>query len=91
VYANAPFQKLFKALLVPRPAIKAAMCTRCLQCVRICPVEPKAIAPVNGRPPRYDYRRCIRCYCCQETCPEGAIRIRVPLFGVLFHGFKKRL
>ena len=20
-----------------------------------------------------DYDRCIRCYCCQEMCPEGAI------------------
>jgi uncharacterized protein (DUF362 family)/Pyruvate/2-oxoacid:ferredoxin oxidoreductase delta subunit len=90
VFANAPFQKLFRRLLVPRPVIKAGRCTRCLQCVRICPVEPKAIAAADGRPPRYDYRRCIRCYCCQETCPEGAVRVRVPPLGVLFHGLKRR-
>ncbi|MBN2354037.1 MAG: DUF362 domain-containing protein [Spirochaetales bacterium] len=91
VFSKSPFLKYLKRLLVPRPVIGAERCTRCGQCVRICPVEPKAITAVDGRQPRYDYDRCIRCYCCQETCPEGAIRIRVPALGVLFHGLKKRL
>ena len=30
----------------------------------------------NGRKARYDYRKCIRCYCCQEMCPAKAISVR---------------
>jgi uncharacterized protein (DUF362 family)/Pyruvate/2-oxoacid:ferredoxin oxidoreductase delta subunit len=91
VFSKAPFQKHIKRFLVPRPVIAGESCTRCGQCVHICPVEPKAIAAADGRPPRYDYDRCIRCYCCQEACPEGAVRIRVPPLGVLFHGLHARL
>ncbi|MGO9410526.1 MAG: 4Fe-4S binding protein [Spirochaetia bacterium] len=33
--------------------------------------------------PHYLYSTCIRCYCCQETCPTGAITIRRgPLAGM---------
>ncbi len=35
----------------------------------------------RARPPRYDHERCIRCYCCQEVCPEKAIQVRAGLFG----------
>ncbi len=27
-----------------------------------------------------DYNRCIRCFCCQEICPEGAVNIRTGWF-----------
>jgi len=30
----------------------------------------------QNQPPRYTYSRCIRCYCCQEICPEGAIAVK---------------
>jgi formate hydrogenlyase subunit 6/NADH:ubiquinone oxidoreductase subunit I len=23
-----------------------------------------------------DYHQCIRCYCCQEVCPEGAVHLQ---------------
>ena len=36
------------------------------------------------KPPKHYYDRCIRCYCCQETCPEEAISIESPLLGRLF-------
>ena len=32
----------------------------------------------KSKPPTYKYDRCIRCYCCQEVCPEGAISIKNP-------------
>jgi formate hydrogenlyase subunit 6/NADH:ubiquinone oxidoreductase subunit I len=25
-----------------------------------------------------DYSKCIRCYCCEEMCPHGAVDIRKP-------------
>jgi len=78
-----------KNLLVPKPKIRSSWCTRCGTCVAICPVEPKALAWPEGGPapsgsgrkpvPIYDYDRCIRCYCCQELCPEKAIRVHTPL------------
>jgi uncharacterized protein (DUF362 family)/NAD-dependent dihydropyrimidine dehydrogenase PreA subunit len=75
-----------KNLIVPRPVISARQCTHCGNCVKICPVTPKALDWHQGdrrQPPRYDYDRCIRCYCCQELCPERAIRIRTPWLGRL--------
>ncbi|MDD4904356.1 MAG: DUF362 domain-containing protein [Candidatus Bipolaricaulis sp.] len=73
-------------IVVPRPVVRAAQCTRCGTCVRVCPVTPKAIAfDAEGLPPVHRYDRCIRCYCCQELCPEGAIEIEVPPLGRLLH------
>jgi uncharacterized protein (DUF362 family)/ferredoxin len=34
--------------------------------------------------PHFTYRNCIRCYCCQEICPHGAISIQPSLFGRIF-------
>lgn len=84
---SAPVRhRWLKSLVVPRPEIIAARCTRCGTCVRICPVRPKALNWTEEghlRPPRYDHDHCIRCYCCQELCPERAITIRHPLLGRL--------
>jgi uncharacterized protein (DUF362 family)/NAD-dependent dihydropyrimidine dehydrogenase PreA subunit len=90
-FSNAPYQKHLKRLLVSRPVIEEAACTRCGQCARLCPAEPKAIAATNGRTPVIDDDRCIRCYCCQETCPEGAVHAIVPPLGRLLYGRNGRL
>ena len=70
-----------------RPAIDKAKCTVCGICVRMCPVEPKSVdwhAGNRSKPPTYKYDRCIRCFCCQENCPEGAIFVESPLLGRVF-------
>lgn len=72
-----------------RPVIDDEKCTKCGTCVMICPAYPKAINWLGGdktRPPEYKYDRCIRCYCCQEVCPEGAISVKDTLLGRLFLG-----
>ena len=72
----------------PRPTINPEACTRCGTCVKVCPVEPKALSWTNEshtEPPVYDYAKCIRCYCCQEMCPENAIYVKVPLLGKIIH------
>jgi uncharacterized protein (DUF362 family)/Pyruvate/2-oxoacid:ferredoxin oxidoreductase delta subunit len=66
-------------LIARRPVLDKARCSLCGQCVEACPVQPKALDWHGGdrkQPPRYTYSRCIRCYCCQEICPEGAISVK---------------
>ncbi len=66
-------------LIGRRPVIDRGVCTCCGRCVEACPVKPKAVEWLDGEekhPPAYHYLRCIRCYCCQEACPQGAISIR---------------
>ena len=77
---------LMRRFTSPRPVIDPIKCTRCGQCVNICPVNPKALAwHSNDRIdiPVYDYAHCIRCYCCQETCPSKAISVKIPFLGRL--------
>ncbi|TDB36813.1 MAG: DUF362 domain-containing protein [Actinobacteria bacterium] len=78
---------LAKRLIVPRPVIDPMKCTACGTCVSVCPVTPKAVDWKNGKgvPPVHDYASCIRCYCCQELCPERAIEVEVPPLGRLLH------
>jgi len=61
--------KRLRKALTARPHISSADCTLCSVCVGVCPAE------VMTKTDRItiDYDRCIRCYCCQEMCPEGAI------------------
>jgi uncharacterized protein (DUF362 family)/Pyruvate/2-oxoacid:ferredoxin oxidoreductase delta subunit len=76
-----------KNRLTQRPVIDKAKCTCCGTCITLCSVQPKAVNWHRGdksSPPRYDYDRCIRCYCCQETCPEGAIHLSTPLLGRIY-------
>jgi uncharacterized protein (DUF362 family)/Pyruvate/2-oxoacid:ferredoxin oxidoreductase delta subunit len=81
------FRVFLKNRITERPVIDKAKCTRCGTCITMCAVQPKAVDWYKGdksKPPRYNYNRCIRCYCCQETCPEGAIYLRSPLLGRIY-------
>lgn len=68
-----------RPLLEKRPYIQADKCIGCGICVNSCPTEEKAIYFEHGKPvPRYQYKNCICCYCCQEMCPESAILVKKP-------------
>ncbi|HPC36712.1 MAG TPA: hypothetical protein P5067_04330, partial [Candidatus Marinimicrobia bacterium] len=47
-----------------------------------CPQQPKALSwngKMKTQPPQFDYKLCIRCFCCQEVCPHKAIDSYTPL------------
>lgn len=84
--------KLINNLIVPKPYIIKSKCKKCGICVKMCPVNPKAVDWHDGNkknPPSYRYDWCIRCYCCQELCPEGAVEIKKPFLRKAL-GKKKR-
>ncbi|MFA6508675.1 MAG: DUF362 domain-containing protein [Treponemataceae bacterium] len=74
--------------IFPRPVIDTAICVKCGVCVSSCPVGEKALAFRNGKKeaPAYNYRHCIRCYCCQEMCPYKAITVKKPFLGRILTG-----
>ena len=80
-------RKFIKNQLTPRPVIDQAKCIQCGTCLKMCPIGPEALGwttdKESKKKARHYYNNCIRCYCCQETCPEGAITIRTPLLGRL--------
>jgi uncharacterized protein (DUF362 family)/Pyruvate/2-oxoacid:ferredoxin oxidoreductase delta subunit len=78
--------KILKKYLITGPAVERKKCTLCMKCVRECPVTGKAVLFRNGRI-RYDYKKCIRCYCCQEICPEGAIYIAQNMWWKILTAF----
>ncbi len=61
-------RRLRKALTT-RPHVEHGKCTLCGVCVGVCPAK---VMDNTGRI-EIAYESCIRCYCCQEMCPEGAI------------------
>ena len=73
---DKPVRKVLKkalyVLMRSRPEPEDS-CTGCGHCVRGCPA--KAIELKNGKA-RIDRRRCVRCFCCQEFCPTGAMKVK---------------
>jgi uncharacterized protein (DUF362 family)/Pyruvate/2-oxoacid:ferredoxin oxidoreductase delta subunit len=63
-------KRLLKNVFTKKPRVRRKMCQTCGVCVKVCPASALSLQK-NG--PYFDYTRCIRCYCCQEMCPEGAI------------------
>ncbi|MDX2446769.1 MAG: DUF362 domain-containing protein [Desulfobacterales bacterium] len=67
--------------VLQKPMSDNQKCRLCGECWRYCPV--KAIDHhIKGI--RFNYNTCIRCYCCMEICPYGAVTIKEPLLGKLF-------
>ena len=61
---------LLRHSLTARPEPDHNLCRLCNDCVTHCP--PAAMKIENNRL-HIDYDQCIRCFCCQELCPHGAL------------------
>lgn len=55
-------------ILLPKPIPDQALCNQCRICAQECPVQSITLDPY----PALD-GRCIRCYHCQNICPQTAI------------------
>ncbi len=76
-----------RRFVIQKPVSDNLKCKLCGDCWRYCPV--KAIGHhIKGV--KFKYNTCIRCYCCLEICPYGAISIKKPLLGRLFQKQGKR-
>jgi ferredoxin-type protein NapF len=54
-------------------------CTRCYQCIDVCPADALHPAGITGGIPNIgtpvlDWKKCIFCMACIKVCPTGAIR-----------------
>ncbi len=76
-------QPLLRRHLLRRPVADPDLCRLCGECWQYCPAG--AIQCREDRL-RFDYNRCIRCYCCIEVCPHGAMTSAETLPGRLLRG-----
>jgi uncharacterized protein (DUF362 family)/Pyruvate/2-oxoacid:ferredoxin oxidoreductase delta subunit len=63
----------FRRHIADRPVNIESICKYCNECVNICPA--KAIVNM-GMELKFNYDKCIRCYCCVEVCPHAAMEKR---------------
>lgn len=79
------FMGFMRRHTVRRPVADNKHCKLCGECWKYCPA--KAITPSKKRLV-FDYDKCIRCYCCLEVCPHGALSTHEPIAGKLLKRLK---
>jgi len=77
------WKNTLKHSLTARPVVAPEQCQLCHDCVNHCPPEAMQITQHKLQ---IDYDRCIRCFCCQELCPHGALHTKQGLL-LRLHSF----
>ncbi len=78
VFGPKKFHNFMRRHLVQRPECNAELCKLCGECWQYCPAD--AIEK-TGKTLKFDYEKCIRCYCCIEVCPHGALSAKETVTG----------
>ena len=84
-FRSKPFNKFMRKYIIQKPVANNVICKLCGECVQYCPA--KAIA-ANHTKIFFNYDKCIRCYCCVEICPHGALSVKKPIGGKILSRFK---
>jgi len=80
IYGPESMHGFIRRYLLQRPVCDVELCQLCGKCWEFCPAT--AIGHGAGKV-AFDYQRCIRCYCCIEVCPFGALHALEPWAGKL--------
>jgi uncharacterized protein (DUF362 family)/ferredoxin len=86
-FINTYIVPLVRNTLNPYLYVDYDKCNLCMTCQTICP--QKSIMSVD-RKIKFNRRTCIRCFCCSEMCPEGAIGIKYPFIGNLIFNYLRK-
>lgn len=79
-FGPAYLKGLIRNHVLQKPVADPDKCRACGECEAYCPA--KAVC-VHDQGVAFDYGACIRCYCCVEVCPHGALAARMPRTGML--------
>jgi ferredoxin len=73
IFGPVFLQNFLRRHTLARPVCDQSLCELCGQCRTICPAQA-----IEERADKieFDYKKCIRCYCCIEVCPYGALHSR---------------
>jgi uncharacterized protein (DUF362 family)/Pyruvate/2-oxoacid:ferredoxin oxidoreductase delta subunit len=80
IFGPVFFQNFLRRHTLAKPVCDQPLCKLCSKCWTICPAQ--AIAETTDKI-EFDYGKCIRCYCCIEVCPYGALHSQETLGGRL--------
>lgn len=86
VFGPERLHGFLRRYLIQRPLPDDSACRLCGECWRYCPA--KAISR-DSRRIKVDYEKCIRCYCCIEVCPYGALQAKEPPLGRVFRKLRR--
>ncbi len=81
VFGPRRFHGFIRRNLVQRPAVNPDICKACGECWRYCPAQAIRAEKAGLK---FDYDKCIRCYCCIEVCPHAALRTVETAAGKVF-------
>ncbi|MBF7096021.1 DUF362 domain-containing protein [Alkalibacter mobilis] len=88
IFGDSRGMAFIKSLIAPYPKLIHEKCISCERCAQVCPEKPKVITMTDkgGKlVPVFDRKTCIRCFCCQELCPVGALEIGETFLGKILY------